>query len=441
MKKTYFFLMAFIATYVNAQYNLSTTYCEHNDLNASRYEPSELHLGKKHVQIGSNFYFWIANNALDYGTIQKFRKGDAVTDQEIDNFVNNLEAKNQIGAGQDFQIAGLALRLGKMDFSFSAVDKFAMEMNYSQNLMKLAWKGNKQFAGQRTQLGPLSFNAQYTREYALGTAFNVAGDLEKGLRVGARAKYIQGIGSIYMPKSDLYLTTASDGRSIEAEFDYKLQSSGIKNFNGMNFNGMGYGIDAGISAHLSKHFEINASVLDFGAVTYNQDVKTYEKKGKYIYEGAVISNFFGDPRYNADSIASLFKPTETSNGSYTMSLGTKVLLQGELKWGGNMDEELEDEEYQGHSLFLTYIQGLNNMPGATTKPYLSVAYNYDLKRMFDFGVSASMGGYNKYAVGAFFAFNFAHIIKFGIGSDNLMPLVQPKLGTGADVSVNLSLAF
>lgn len=441
MKKTYFIVIAFITTYVNAQYNLSTTYCEHNDLNASRYEPSELHLGKKHVQIGSNFYFWIANNALDYGTIQKFRKGDAVTDQEIDNFVNNLEDRNQIGAGQDFQIAGLALQIGKMAFSFSAVDKFAMEMNYSQNLMKLAWKGNKQFAGQRTQFGPLSFNAQYTREYALGTAFNVAGDLEKGLRVGARAKYIQGIGSIYMPKSDLYLTTASDGRSIEAEFDYKLQSSGIKNFNGMNFNGMGYGIDAGISAHLSKHFEINASVLDFGAVTYNQDVKTYEKKGKYIYEGAVISNFFGDPRYNADSITSLFKPTETSGGSYTMNLSTKVLLQGELKWGGNMDEELEDEEYQGHSLFLTYIQGLNNMPGATTKPYLSVAYNYDLNRMFDFGVSASMGGYNKYAVGAFFAFNFAHIIKFGIGSDNLMPLVQPKLGTGADVSVNLSLAF
>jgi len=441
MKKTYFILLAFVASYAQAQYNLSTTYCEHNDLNASRYEPSELHLGKKHVQIGSSFYFWIANNALDYGTIKKFRQGTALTDQEIDNFVNNLEEKNQIGAGQDFQIAGIGLQLGKMDFSFSAVDKFAMEMNYSQNLMKLVWKGNKQFAGQRTQLGPLSFNAQYTREYALGTAFNIAGNLEKGIRVGARGKYIQGMASIYMPKSDLYLTTASDGRSIETEFDYKLQTTGIKNFNGMNFNGMGYGVDAGISAHISKHFEVNASVLDFGAVTYNKDVKTYEKKGKYTYEGAVISNFFGDPRYNADSITSLFKPTETSGESYTMNLGTKILLQGELKWGGNMDEELEDEEYQGHSIFLTYIQGLNNMPGATTKPYLSVAYNYDLRRMFDFGVSASMGGYNKYAVGAFFAFNFAHIIKFGIGSDNLMPLVQPKLGTGADVSVNLSLAF
>lgn len=441
MKKTYFILMAFIATYTQAQYNLSTTYCEHNDLNSSRYEPSELYLGKKHVQIGSNFYFWIANNALDYGTIRKFREGGTLTDQEIDNFIDNLQEKNQIGAGQDFQIAGIALQLGKMDFSFSAVDKFGMEMNYSQNLMKLAWKGNKQFAGQRTQLGPLSFNAHYTREYALGTAFNVAGDLEKGIRVGARAKYIQGLGSVYMPKSDLYLTTAADGRSLETEFDYKLQTTGIKNFNGMNFNGMGYGIDAGISAHFSKHFELNASLLDFGAVTYNKDVKTYQKKGKYVYEGAVISNFFGDPRYNADSITSLFKPDETSGGSYTMNLGTKILLQGELKWGGNMDEELEDEEYQGHSLFLTYIQGLNNMPGATTKPYLSVAYNYDLRRMFDFGVSASMGGYNKYAVGAFFAFNFAHIIKFGIGSDNLMPLVQPKLGTGADVSVNLSLAF
>lgn len=441
MKKTYFIVLIFVTSYVQAQYNLSTTYCEHNDLNASRYEPSELYLGKKHVQVGSNFYFWIANNAIDYGTIKKFRQGGSLADQEIDNFINNLQDKNQIGAGQDFQVGGVAVQLGKMDFSLSVVDKFAMEMNYSKNLMKLAWKGNKQFAGQRTQLGPLSFNAQYTREYAVGTAFNVAGDLEKGLRIGARAKYIQGLASIYMPKSDLYLTTASDGRSIEAEFDYKLQSTGIKNFNGMNFNGMGYGIDAGISAHLSKHFEVNASLLDFGAVTYNKDVKTYEKQGKYLYEGAVISNFFGDPRYNADSITSVFKPTETSGGSYTINLGTKILVQGELKWGGNMDEELEDEEYQGHSLFLTYIQGLNNMPGATTKPYLSVAYNYDLRRMFDFGVSASMGGYNQYAVGAFFAFNFLHIIKFGVGSDNLMPLVKPELGTGADVSVNLSLAF
>ncbi|MCS7078153.1 MAG: DUF5723 family protein [Bacteroidia bacterium] len=442
MKRVLSLFFLSITAFSQAQYNLSTTYCEHNDLNASRYEPSELHLGNKHVQIGSNFYFWIANNAIDYATIKKFRQGEPITEQEIDNFVNNLQERNQIGAGQDFQIGGVAFQLGGFALSLSAVDRFAMEMNYSRNLMKLAWKGNKQFAGQRTQLGPLSFNAHYTREYAVGMAFNIVGNMEKGLRVGARGKYIQGMGSIYMPKSDLYLTTAADGRSIEAEFDYKLQTSGIRNFNGMNFNGMGYGVDAGISAYLSKHFEINASLLDFGAVTYNKDVKTYQKQGKYLYEGAVISNFFGDPRYNLDSISSLFKPEETSGGSYTMNLGTRVFLQGELKWGGNMDEELEEgEEYQGHSIFFTYIQGLNNMPGTTTKPYFSVAYNYDLRRMFNFGVSASMGGYNRYAAGAFLAFNLMHILKIGIGSDNLMPLVQPKLGTGADVCVNVSVAF
>ncbi|MDW8301310.1 MAG: DUF5723 family protein [Bacteroidia bacterium] len=442
MKKILVSVLTIAATAALAQYNLSATYCDHNDLNSSRYEPSELYLGRKHVQVSSNFYFWIGNNAIDYGIIKKFREGESITEQEIDNFVNNLRERNQIGAGQDFQIAGLALQLGGLNLSFTAIDRFAMEMNYSKNLMKLAWKGNKQFAGQRTALGPLSFNAHYTREYAVGSAFNLAGTIQKGVRLGVRGKYIQGIGSIYMPKSDLYLYTAADGRSIEAEFDYKLQTSGIRNFNGRNFNGTGYGVDLGISANFSKHFEVNASLLDFGSVTYTKDVKTYEKRGKYVYEGAVISNFFGDPRYNLDSITSIFKPTETTGQSYSMSLGTKIFLQTEIKWGGKMDEELEDdEEYQGHSIILTYVQGLNNMPGATTRPYLSLAYNYDLRNMFNFGISGAVGGYNNYAVGGFLSFNLMHILKIGIGSDNLMPIVKPTLGTGADVSLNLSLAF
>jgi hypothetical protein len=438
MKKLIFIVISFVYLPLFSQYNVSVTYCNHNDINASRYEPSELHLGKKHFQLSGNYYLWAGNNAFHYGLFDKLQKNKELTEADIENLLSSMHPiKNVLGIGQDYQVLGLAFQIKNFALAFSVVDKFAFDFNYTRNFLSLLWKGNKQFAGQNVDLGPISMNAQYTREFVGSTAFNIAGDMEKGVRLGIRAKYIQGIGAISMPTSELKMYTEPDGRYIDVGFNYHLNISGLSEFDPFKFNGTGLGADIGATFNFSPKFTLDASVLDIGAVTYTQNLKSYAKMGTYRYEGMFVKNFFTKPEVNTDTLSAVFEPVQTEGNQFSVALPTRLLLQGELKLGKKDEESLQSK----HTLFFTYIQGFNQKPGGTKRPYLGVAYNFDLHEFFDIGASAAYGGYNKYAVGAFFSVNLFHRLKFGIGSDNLTPLIIKSSGTGIDVSLNGSISF
>ena len=443
MKKL-LFLLLFINNLVLAQNNVGTTYCNHNDLNASKYQPSELDLGSKHVQLGFNYYLWMGNSSFDYKTVNDVYKTGKIDNQDIDHLMGKLKKNNLFGVGQDYQVFGLAVQLktkseNKIDIGVSVVDKFGLSLRYSDNFMKLVLKGNKQFAGQTVSLGPSILNANYRREYAIASAFNVIGAGEDfGVRVGVRAKYIQGIGSLYMPKGNADMTTDTEGRYIDMDFDYELHTAGLSNFSLFNYNGTGMGLDAGVTVNLTKNFALVASVLDVGAIRYSKNATSYQKAGNARYEGLVIDRLFGGGTPDGDSLADIFTPQITEGSSYTMPLDTKISFQAEFSTKKTDDK---DREYVSNAIFLTYIQGLNNMPGATTRPFFSLAYNHDFHKILDAGVMTAIGGYNKFTFGAFFSLNFGHVVKLGFSSDNLMAFVVPNYGTGIDLSTNFSISF
>src|ERR1700756_662038 len=143
MKRLLHFLLMLFSTGAFAQNNIGTTYCNHNDLNSSRYQPSELDLGSKHVQIGFNYNLWMGNSAFDYKSANDIYNSGKITDQNIDQMIGKLDKKNIFGVGQDFQVLGFAFqhkskKEKKYDISFSIVDKFGANLIYTDNLMKLA---------------------------------------------------------------------------------------------------------------------------------------------------------------------------------------------------------------------------------------------------------------------------------------------------------------
>ncbi|MBX9851184.1 MAG: hypothetical protein K2X86_05430 [Cytophagaceae bacterium] len=111
MKYIFFTLAIFFQYQLFAQNNIGTTYCNHNDLNASKYQPSELDLGKKYVQLGFNYYLWMGNSAFDYKTTNDIYKTGKVTNDDINNLVGKLKKNNIFGVGQGYQVLGLALQL------------------------------------------------------------------------------------------------------------------------------------------------------------------------------------------------------------------------------------------------------------------------------------------------------------------------------------------
>jgi hypothetical protein len=436
-------ILIIITLKLYGQNNIGTTYCNQNDLNASRYQPSELDLKNKHIQIGFNYNFWMGNSTFQYKRVNDIYKTGIITDDDINGLIGKLHKRNIFGIGQDYQVLGIAFQFKstkekKYFISISVVDKFAANLLYTNTFMKLALKGNKQFAGQTVELGPLKLNAQYRREYVVGAAFPLFGSEKAfGLRLGIRAKFLQGMGALYLQKSKAAMTTDAQGRYIDVDFDYQLYTSGLKNFSPFKYSGKGYGVDLGATFFLSKNIEIVASVLNIGSIYYNRSTASYEKSGSVHYDGMAVEGFFGNGA-NRDSLENIFVPNKTSESTFRMPLDTKVNIEGEYK---TFRKDSKDIEYVSNAIFFTYVQGLNNMPGATTRPFFSLGYNHGFHKFFNGGLSASMGGYNRFAFGSFFSLNFSHTVKLGFSSDNLTAFILPRYGTGVDLSINFSVSL
>jgi hypothetical protein len=435
----------FTGIYAWGQNNMGTRYCNYNDLNASKYAPSELDLGHKHVQVGINSYAWMGNTSFDYKTSKDIYQKGLIQNQDIATILSKLNKENLFGAGLDIQLLGIAAQFKtrsekKLAFSLSVHERSGTSFMFGKNFLMLALKGNKQFAGQRVDLGPASLNLNYLREYALGAAIPVIDNEEGfGIRAGVRLKYLAGIGSIYMQQANGSMYTDPEGRFIDLDFNYKVQTSGINNISLLSPNGRGYGADAGITVFINKYLQLSTSILDLGAVTYDKNTTTYERSGQVKYEGLIISRFFGSDKYSTDTLAQIFDPIKTKGESYTTPLSTRLVIEGKIKTPRTSTKD--DRTYNSNTIFFTYIQGFQNLPGSTSRSFFSIGYNHDFHRVFNGGVLVSAGGYNKQALGAFFSFKIGQTFKWGFSSDNLTGFIFPDKGKGADLATNISVAF
>ncbi len=446
MKVTLLIILLVLSGLAFGQYNLSTTYCGHNDLNSARYEPSELDLGEKRFQFGMNVYGWLGNSAMTYNLVSELYQGKI---NSIRNMVDAHKSQNILGIGFDVQLAGIAFQFKnkkdkRIDISLTAVDKAGFTVVYSDDVARLIAYGNGQFRGKTVDLGSTRANGLYYREYALGTAFPLFGNQGKdegiGMRLGFRLKYLQGIASAKMTMRRATIFVPQDGSYIETNLDYKMETSAVsdyENFSPFASNGMGFGVDLGATLHIGNKIEINGSIMDIGSITFTEKVRTFSKNGVYRYEGQTVGYFFGDFKLTADSLY-FFTPDQNSGGSYTQNLGSRLLLQAEFK---TPKIGKKDREYTSNAVFVTYVQGFYNVPGATSRPFLSVAYNHDFHKAFDLGIMAGYGGYNQLVGGAFMSINLFNTVKWGFGSDNIIPLMLKTRGTGIDFQTNLSISF
>ncbi len=449
MKKTnlFFYTIALFFLFGNAfgQNNLSTFYDNQHDVNAARLFPSELDLGKYHVQLGSDYYLWVGNNTFDYGSIQDLNSSRSVSDAQVNNIISKIKGDNIIGFGQDIQVLALAFQFRTHELrrpvvlTLSVDDKVASNIVLSQNLAKLLWRGNLQFAGQTIKLDPFAINVNYTREFALGSAFSLFGSSHhKELRLGIKAKYIQGIGSMYMVNKNFTFYTQKSGDTLDVGFDYSIKTSKAdQNFNLFKPAGYGAGFDFSMSYYPTPSFTFAASLTDLNFVTFNQDIISYTKTGHETYTGAAISNLFGDLQYNPDELTSVFVPQKTTGGSYQIPVSPRINLLAEYQ---QIVTDTVKGNFARNSIFLTYIQGYSNLPGSTVNPFIAVGYTHGFGRTLNFGISSAYGGYNRFVFGPYASIYWSRK-RISFGSDNLGGLIFSHIGTGVDLNIHFTDSF
>lgn len=441
---------------INAQVNSGVNFNQHFSTVAAKNQPALLGEGFDNVEIGlANTYGWVSNNSISAKTVNDALTADVLSDALINETIDEFEQETLISAGAvvtPFK-AGVKIKNNQkqevLSFSLSAGAEVLSNIQLNRTFVSLAWNGNRQYRDETVQLGEININALPMRNYSLGLAAPF--ELKSAginIRAGLRARYIEGIGSAYTENGELSMYTDPDARSLEFESNLRANTSipdtdaEIKDVPvDIASTGSGFGVDLGVKVQVDEQVSFMASVADLGSVTFTEETKNYERSGPYEFTGLDVA--IGRPNddgkelsLTADSTREIIDYQETEE-DYTMPLGARAIFQSHIKV--EKDYHKEDTLYK-HHIYLHYQQGFQNHLRATEQAFLSFGYTYNLNNVLNAGGSISFGGYSQLAAGPYLSTQLGPF-KLGIGSNNMLALINKRWGNGGDVSFNMGLAF
>lgn len=441
----------------SAQVNSGVNFNQHFTSVAANSQPALLGNSFENWEVGLvNTYGWFSNNALSVKNINDVATADVLTDAQVNETISNFEQETLFSAGVVVTPLKASVKIRDdqdkelFTFSLSGGAEVLTNLQLNRTFVSLAWNGNRQYRDQNIQLGEIKVNALPMRSYALGLAapFEIKG---VELRGGLRARYIEGIGSAYTEDGDLSLFTSPDARSLEFETNLRANASipdsdaevdGVQDIPlGIAGTGTGFGIDAGVNIHVDDQVSFGLSVADMGSVTFTEETDNFERRGPYEFTGVDVAigrpNDEGkDLSLRADSIQEIIDFQETEE-DYTMPLGARAIFQTHLRI--QEDYHNSDTLYR-HHIYLHYQQGFQNHLRATEAAFLSFGYRYNLNNALNAGASVSFGGYQQIAAGPYLSTRLGPF-KLGLGSNNMLALLNDNLANGGDVSFNMGLAF
>lgn len=439
-------IVLFFSGIGRAQDQITLLYSDHFQLNASRVMPSVLGNDDSKMQLSLGYFdVWLANNSISRGDILHQRSSNDL----LDAIEANLDERNRFNSGQDLQSIALSFKISakekeKITVGFGVTDKLVMDLLISKNFFKLIWNGNKQFAGDTVDLGPLKYNAHYNREYFLAMALPLKNEDNLHWRLGWRMKYLEGISDIYMPGvQGGRMFTQEEGKYIEGFPDVEIFTAGVsKDFSPFAFHGHGFGFD--IASSVYKKFNQNkiglsVAILDMGKMYYISSTRQITSKKRFLYEGQVIDAFFGGKiDFVGDSIAEVLNSEVKEGIDYDHKLSTRIVVNLEFRTTQlRKNGEVHDD---ANAFFLTYVQGFHNSTRSTTDPYVALGYSFNLFDIWNLGGSVGYGGYNRFTIGAFTSIGVKYF-RIGVGSSNLAGLIYKEQGTGVNLNANLMFGF
>ncbi len=403
-------------------------------------------------------YFGFGNNFISAYDLKEFTKQEKFTNEYIDKMVSKIPNQGNVWVGLDIPVLNIFFNVNKKNkesfLSFGLGMRERMDLNFTLNrdLFSLLYKGNKQFENKTINLAP-SFNFLLYNEYffAVSGQFkpfkNDSTNISKiNIKPALRLRYLNGIASAYMPKSNIDMFTATDGRYIDIKSDLLLNMSSAVdtpdiegifediNFQNLKSSGKGIGLDLGLGVEYFKNLQFNIALTDIGSINFKRNAINYSSKKTLRYEGIEFDNN-GKP-LEITSIDSLLQADKTYEG-YKQTLPTKFILNTMY---GIHKKTRKRVDYFEHNLSLTYIQGFKNYLSSSKTPAINLGYAYNLKNMVNAGVNFTFGGINKFQGGAQLGFRLG-AIKLGIASNNLLPLISSKTGRGTDVLMYLGIFF
>ena len=460
-------LLFFCSNQTNAQISFSQFQDQHTFSQASQYMPSFIGEGVRKFKITFfDFYADAGNNSVTLDGLNHFLSAKKLNEQTVDSVLSVLQKQNNIYAGANISMLNISFNIKKkaenkfLSFSFGVRERIDMNLLYSQNLISLLYKGNKQFAGETVALGPLAINFLQCTDYYFGARtqlkFKAGKNTLLKIKPGVQFHYLTSLANVYTKSSSLSLFTQADGRELDLNYNYDLNIASPEEQLGTHglhgdinakeitknlFKGIGNGtaFDFGCGMDVNDWIKINVSVTDVGAITFKNHAVNISNNNLLKFDGFDLSytETSGGIKTQLDSMVSMLKPTVTAT-EYKVPLATKVFVNTSINL--LKKRKKNNTAYFRHRFNFTYIKGFSDYLNATKKPLAAIGYNYSIGNIVNAGLVAATGGLTGKSLGANLSFQFGHY-QLWMSSNNLLPFISPSNAKSMDASFGMGLEF
>jgi hypothetical protein len=262
---------------------------------------------------------------------------------DLDNLDEKLRRMNYSIVSTDIDLLGFGFSYKNWYLTFGISNHLALQVSYPHDIVSMKdgnWDVN---TGKAMPLKLTNLEVNATIWNSIGVS--ASRELMKGLRAGLRVKYLNGMVNFNSRKSAIVLNTTSDPITLDAEVNYKVNSSlPVKLSYGSNglvnsvnfdpalnnpvsnyiFNGnRGVAIDAGLVYDLDEVTRVSASFTDLGFIWWKKNVNNFTGRGTFVFKGIDIDQYTSNPdqvdllEALSDSLLNSFQASSSTNSYLT----------------------------------------------------------------------------------------------------------------------------
>ena len=371
----------------------------------------------------------IGDLLIENGGINELKLKEGIDDVNDINYATGISTVNIIGVG---------LTMGKWQLSTGYNWHYLGSINYTKDAYLLVANGNAPYIGETLDVGPELLLQSYHEVY-LGASYKL-----NSITFGARMKLLSGINDISTENASIKLTTDEEIYQLRVESDYVLNTTGIVNYNGINDvdidsdklqdellanffdDNSGVAFDLGLDWKVNDKFNISASVLDLGKISWNKEVVNYISKGDNTYEGVDILDYIDDDQEVVleDSLYNLLDFEENNEG-YSTSVGAKIHLSARYQMSPKLT--LGANYYRAsNAINSRYLWSVNSQ--CKILPWLSIGTGYGMSSnspiLIPFNTMLHLG-----------------LVDFYMSTDNILSGFSIKSGKVSSLRLGLQLGF
>lgn len=275
------------------------------------------------------------NNSFTYNDVFSAVEGTDSVQFDPEGLLSKMKGGDRLSFNGSVSLLQIGFHIGQSGaVQLFANERFKSSFFYPKNALEYILHGNGDFLGEEVRESNIRGGGTYYREFGVGYSHKLTVMGNKTLRVGLRAKYLQGILQAQVDEG-AYVSFLTDPQTYNIRVSTNQPVFDTAGFETIDEDGYlisngntGFGFDIGADLEISPKLKVALAINDIGSINWKEGVKNYELiDSEATFGGLDLKDIDDAGDILADTLEQLFDYVETTN-SFKSKLNTRIIASG-----------------------------------------------------------------------------------------------------------------